>query len=285
MSSMQRAWIMALSDSPDSAWGDIEEFYDNVRPPRRKDVWIVESDVWGKTLRKDWKLGAGDGIAFYHTKRARFPSGDPGKRLARISLIGEIQRVSQEGQQVSHLATAIRQSDFDSLRTNPILRGGSTEHLFRSAGMILGTVATFYLIPPESWREILECVRGTHPSTPLPNETSETDEEIIGGEGKLLLRTHLVRERDPRLVELKKEQVREAKGRLACEICKFDFELTYGPIGTGVCEVHHRTPLSELGEGTQTRLEDLAIVCANCHRMLHKPETHCSLEVLRGFLQ
>ncbi|EOW9267990.1 HNH endonuclease [Vibrio cholerae] len=37
-------------------------------------------------------------------------------------------------------------------------------------------------------------------------------------------------------------------------------------------EAHHIIPLSELCsvDGSKTRLEDLAIVCSNCHRMLHR---------------
>jgi hypothetical protein len=277
---MQRGWIMALSYSPDSAWGDVEEFYENVASPRRQDSWKIESDVWGKTLRKDWKLAAGDGIAFYHTKRARFPRGDRGKRQARISLIGDILKVSQEGQQVSHLATRIRASDFAVLRTNPILRENSTEHLFQSAGMIQGTVATYYLIPSDSWAEIEERVRGAPIVLLRPVEVSTVEEEFVGEEGALRLRTHFARERDPRLVRLKKQEVFETKGRLACEVCDFDFVRRYGSDGSGVCEVHHRTSLSERPEeSVLTRLEDLAIVCANCHRMLHKPETQCSIAI------
>ena len=35
-------------------------------------------------------------------------------------------------------------------------------------------------------------------------------------------------------------------------------------------EAHHRIPLCDLEPGTKTKLSDLAMVCANCHRMLHR---------------
>jgi hypothetical protein len=283
--SAQRGWIMALSYSTESAWGDVEEFFDNVRAPRGEDTWEIRSEVWGKTLRKDWNLARRDGIAFYHTKRARFHPRDPGRGKARISLIGNITEVSQEGQHVSYLSSTIRASDFESLRGNPVLRDDSSEHLFRAAGMIPGTVATYYLIPPDAWAEIMWRVRGTSNSS-LSGDILSEDEEAFGDEGALLLRTHLTRERDPQLIKRKKQQILEAEGRLACEICQFDFERRYGRAGSGVCEVHHRTPLSQRTDaGIRTRLEDLAIVCANCHRMLHKPETQCSMEIVRDLLR
>jgi 5-methylcytosine-specific restriction protein A len=36
-----------------------------------------------------------------------------------------------------------------------------------------------------------------------------------------------------------------------------------------VIEAHHILPLAQAG-ATTTRLADLALVCSNCHRMLHR---------------
>lgn len=58
-------------------------------------------------------------------------------------------------------------------------------------------------------------------------------------------------------------------GRLACEVCKFDFEVRYGALGKGFCEVHHKLPLSMLNAETAITIDDMAIVCSNCHRMIH----------------
>jgi predicted HNH restriction endonuclease len=54
----------------------------------------------------------------------------------------------------------------------------------------------------------------------------------------------------------------------------------YGVLGEGFAECHHRVPLAELQEGHPVRLSDLAIVCANCHRMLHRRPLH-TVEELR----
>jgi len=68
---------------------------------------------------------------------------------------------------------------------------------------------------------------------------------------------------------------------LECEVCGFDFFETYGERGNGFAECHHKLPLSH---GTRsTYLRDLAVVCANCHRMLHRGDS-LTVEELRDGL-
>ena len=61
----------------------------------------------------------------------------------------------------------------------------------------------------------------------------------------------------------------------------FDFQIVYGDLGKGFIEAHHRTPLSELKGEKTTKLDDLALVCSNCHRMLHKAINSMSIADLR----
>lgn len=101
----------------------------------------------------------------------------------------------------------------------------------------------------------------------------EEDENTIDGsvkEGQVLYRWHKYRERNAKLVEDKKKEVLKAKGALACEVCGFDFSRTYGELGNGFIECHHTMPLASYEAAAPTKLEDLAVVCANCHRMLHR---------------
>jgi len=70
---------------------------------------------------------------------------------------------------------------------------------------------------------------------------------------------------------------------LNCQICNFNFEQFYGTIGAGYIELHHNQPLSVDKEQRTTTLQDIAIVCANCHRVLHRTgEKPLSIEVLRN---
>jgi len=43
-----------------------------------------------------------------------------------------------------------------------------------------------------------------------------------------------------------------------------------GELGYGFAAGHHTVPMSESAADHRTRLTDLAIVCANCHRMIHR---------------
>ncbi|MFF9522688.1 HNH endonuclease [Streptomyces achromogenes] len=102
---------------------------------------------------------------------------------------------------------------------------------------------------------------------PQPDEVDESGTTAI--EGRLLVRRALARERNPRLRQLKIEQMRRQGRPLHCEVCGFDFARTYGELGDGYIEVHHVTPLHISGT-RETRLDDLACLCANCHRMCHR---------------
>ena len=105
------------------------------------------------------------------------------------------------------------------------------------------------------------------------------EKEVI--EGHRLLKLHKVKERKPEIVRCKKKVVLKATGRLLCEACDFDFAAFYGKIGVGVADCHHRAPLGDLDGEVPTRLEDLAIVCPNCHRILHRSRPMMKVEDLR----
>ena len=104
------------------------------------------------------------------------------------------------------------------------------------------------------------------PASALP----DIDLLVAGAEGSSRLVSHLRRERNRALVDAKKTATLNAKGRLWCEVCSFDFSATYGALGEGFCEVHHLVPLSASSEPVTTTLDDLAILCSNCHRIIHR---------------
>jgi 5-methylcytosine-specific restriction protein A len=71
-------------------------------------------------------------------------------------------------------------------------------------------------------------------------------------------------------------------GKLACEICAFNFAICYGDRGNGFIECHHTKPVETLTAGDKTNLDDLALVCANCHRMIHRRRPWLSVAELRA---
>ena len=98
-------------------------------------------------------------------------------------------------------------------------------------------------------------------------------ENVIFPEGRRIERMHKFRERSSRVVkEAKRLHAERNDGNLPCEVCGFNFSERYGHRGSDYIEAHHRVPLSKLDdqESTETCITDLAMVCANCHRMLHK---------------
>lgn len=104
-----------------------------------------------------------------------------------------------------------------------------------------------------------------------PGNGVDDDMEGTEGETKAAMGTH--RKREAKLRVAKIRQAMQNGARLTCEVpgCAFDFEKRYGILGFGYAEVHHKTPLARrTPKGHKTRLGDLAIVCANCHRMIHK---------------
>jgi 5-methylcytosine-specific restriction protein A len=102
-------------------------------------------------------------------------------------------------------------------------------------------------------------------TTAFIKEIESIYEGLTVTEGKLRLVSHFVRERNDEIVKLKKQQA-IANNQLSCEVCNFSFRDKYN---VDFIECHHRIPISVTGI-TETNLEDLALVCANCHRILHK---------------
>lgn len=118
-----------------------------------------------------------------------------------------------------------------------------------------------------------------------PTLPTEDEDEVGAIEGSLLFKEHRYRERNQGLVRRKKEAVLKATGRLVCEVCAFDFTVQYGGKEGPFAECHHRRPLVTLRPGQRTRLSDLAVVCPNCHRMLHRLSDPSDLSGLRSRLR
>ncbi|GIG58522.1 hypothetical protein Lfu02_28940 [Longispora fulva] len=135
-----------------------------------------------------------------------------------------------------------------------------------------GEVLSEFLARPEEMHAYAEALRAEIEAGDSIGQSPVVDPDLDGhsaDEGRVLQRRHLRRERDPKLKAAKLAAARRLGVAIACEVCGFDFFRTYGPRGEGYIECHHRTPLSVSGP-TKTRLEDLALICSNCHRMIHR---------------
>lgn len=116
------------------------------------------------------------------------------------------------------------------------------------------------------WREHVTSSIG-HPHPSLNMDLVDSDEQAFPeGRGSYRLHRHI--ERNTQLVKEAKARAKQT-GQLRCwvEGCGFDFLKAYGE---DYIEAHHTIPISELPEDGATDIKDIALVCSNCHRMLHR---------------
>ena len=83
----------------------------------------------------------------------------------------------------------------------------------------------------------------------------------------------------------RKKEIAKKESRLYCCICIFSFEEHYGDIGKDYIETHHVIPVSELKEDCETHLEDIVLVCSNCHRILHRKRPWLGADELKSILK
>lgn len=125
----------------------------------------------------------------------------------------------------------------------------------------------------------------------MTDELSTIDEEfavkLMGNEGRVKYSLHKRYERDSGFIRQSKQKyILETKGRAPCQVCDISFKEFYPKVGKDYIEAHHKIPLHELNKGRKTKYEDLAFVCANCHRMLHRPQgkKYLSVEQLKRII-
>jgi len=166
----------------------------------------------------------------------------------------------------------------DIVTQHPDYRGVATHGNRRDAAVLQE-----FLADPDKMAAIAAALRSTvtsETSAQLPElDLNDTNAD----EGGLLERRHLARERNQKLRRRKIAAVRRTAGRVACEVCGFDFQHTYGERGTDFIECHHRLPLHVSGT-TKTSLADLALLCSNCHRMIHRSKPWLTIEQLTALV-
>lgn len=155
-------WLMFLRHSEDSAWGAVDHFLDIMRADlRSRCKFTIESPVWGTLLYKDTVPEPGNGFAFYHNTRARFPDRDTFGKKPRITLIGKLLDLEYEERNVTWIKVEVDPKVQIAMERSPIVRDKETDDLFKKCGMIPGPTATFYPVPPEVWREFMDRVVGS----------------------------------------------------------------------------------------------------------------------------
>lgn len=118
------------------------------------------------------------------------------------------------------------------------------------------------------------------------NNPELTQDDDSFAEGKLLIKKHLYHERNPHLIKKAKEKFKmEHDGKLFCEVCGFDFKEKYGNLGEDFIEAHHTKPISEMVDGEKTNINDIVMVCSNCHSMLHRKKPWLKKEDIKDIIK
>ena len=86
-------------------------------------------------------------------------------------------------------------------------------------------------------------------------------DEILYSEGDRRYVTHLMVERNKNVVSALKNNT-----NWVCEICNLNFIDTYG---VPYIEAHHKIPLSSYTSKYTINIDDLALLCPNCHKAVH----------------
>lgn len=56
-------------------------------------------------------------------------------------------------------------------------------------------------------------------------------------------------------------------------------------IGKDFIEAHHSKPISEMKENEKTKIEDIVLLCSNCHSMIHRKRPWLSKNNIRRLLK
>jgi len=172
------------------------------------------------------------------------------------------------------------------LRTPFIARQDTMFRDINMSGISQGNVCRIDRMEKVLEQELFEAIQQEMYAHFLPEvdetkaKTEENDESAE--EGNKILQMHYAYERNRKLAEKRKAKaIREHK--LECEICGFSFPRKYGQ---EYIECQHLTPLGK-GVVRNTSLEDLSLVCSNCHRMLHRKieGEYLSIEELRDQIE
>ncbi len=107
------------------------------------------------------------------------------------------------------------------------------------------------------------------------------EDEQAYSEGRTVTRTIKQRQRSRSLVKDAKEQYKDKHGQLFCEVCGFDFGKFYG---IEYIEAHHKRAIADYDEDDETVVDDLAMLCANCHRMIHSQTPPLTIDELKKII-
>lgn len=199
----------------------------------------------------------------------------------------ELQRRAETARnRITKKAKALNQNEID-LNSN-IWRANLYQH-----GNILARKYDAQNLPPDEVLEqdLIEALAlykiilssgGTDADDKIIIEASTENENITLSEAKKY-RYHRRIERN----SSHSKKVKELQGT-RCKGCNIDPQDVYGPLAIEMVDAHHLKPISKLADGQTIDLDplkDFAVLCPNCHRLIHRMDNPGDLDTLRALIK
>jgi 5-methylcytosine-specific restriction enzyme A len=164
-----------------------------------------------------------------------------------------------------------------------------------AAGHALGTTYTFSALPGETQlrSDLQAIVRAYRALTYRGGIDADVEGQTdLAEEFGISTQTSIIEVRKyayHRKIERNRTAAHHAKKfhGTRCQACDLDFGERYGKIGKGFIEAHHLRPIATLEEGIPVKYDvamDFAVLCSNCHKMIHRFADAGDLAAFRTFI-
>ena len=194
-----------------------------------------------------------------------------------VDLVDRLNAIANDMQSVDKihhydqtLAEAIRQ------HVHEVRRGINTQAIRKAANRVISLKRD--LFGPTNFGSASKVIEASE-------RRSVQLEAVAGIEGRILTRIHVYKERDQNFArQVREYHLSHSGGVLACESCAFVPRQTYGVAGNRCIELHHKVPIAELQPDSVTTIDDMALVCASCHRVVHSRTPCYTIEEMRTMI-
>lgn len=133
-----------------------------------------------------------------------------------------------------------------------------------------------HIIPSDYEQRLADLIATKNPSSPFPSEDGARALEGV--------RTEVVTYKQGRSRALRDRALARSNG--ICKVCRVNYSALLDGRGVRVLQVHHRKQLAATDRPQLTKLSDLAVVCANCHLLIHMDSKKAlSVEKLRAMMR
>ncbi len=155
----------------------------------------------------------------------------------------------------------------------PITRRDCLNHpILRAMDVIRSPRPTNFRLTPEQAKALEEALEAA-------TEIARQDAQLMALEGAAYRGEATFRYRNRSLIEKKKQQ---SDGR--CSVCTLRFAERYKGIDKDCLIAHHVHPIGKRKKATRTTLDDIDLLCPNCHAAVHTEDPPLSADQLRGML-